>query len=270
MTEATPWHLERADALDAARRLAAGGMAGAFALIYLDPPFFTQRQQTAKAGAYTDNWGGNIGRYIDFLGERIVALRPLLAPEGSFLLHLDWHAVHYAKVCCDAIFGMENFQNEIVWAYNSGGGSKRRYGRKHDTILWYSTGQKAPIFNADAARVPYSAIIAKKREALFHAEGKVSSDVLSIARPPNHAAEWRGWPTQKPLALLEWFVRVHSRPGDRVGDFFCGSGTTLAAAVRHGRRGWGCDLSEDALSIARARLAEASPPDSSSDRTPSP
>lgn len=169
------------------------------------------------------------------------------------LLHLDWRAVHYAKVRCDAIFGAHRFQNEIVWSYRSGGGTKRRYGRKHDTILWYSMSDE-PIFDADAARVPYDAAIAKSRAHLFHERGKVSGDVLDIPRPPNHAKEWTGWPSQKPLALLEWFVRVHSRPGDAVGDFFCGSGTTLVAARRLGRRAVGCDASADALAIARRRL----------------
>lgn len=255
------------DALVEAQRLAADGMVGAFTLVYLDPPFFTRRRQTGAAGGYEDGWGGNLDTYLAWLDERVRAIQPLLRPDGAILLHLDWRAVHYAKVLCDGVFGFDAFVNEIVWAYNSGGGSKHHYGRKHDTILWYGTGLAPPHFDADAARVPYSATITRKRQPLFHADGKVSGDVLSITRPPNHAAEWLGWPTQKPLALLEWFVRVHSRPGDWVGDFCCGSGTTLLAAARHGRRAFGCDINADALELTRRRLAAeldpvtAPPPD---------
>ena len=246
----TAFQVEQLDALDAAAR----HEPGSFTLIYLDPPFFTGKSQKGKGTSeFADHWGGDIGRYVDYLGGRIAALRPLLSERGSFFLHLDWRAVHYMKVRCDAIFGMDRFVNEIIWSYRSGGGTKNRYGRKHDTILWYAAGER-PIFNEDEARVPYDAVIAKKRAHLFDVRGKVSGDVLDIGRPPNHAKEWTGWPTQKPLALLEWLVKVHSLPGDLVGDFCCGSGTTLLAAVRNGRRAWGCDLSAEAVEIARRRL----------------
>lgn len=240
------------DMLDAARHFPPASVA----LIYLDPPFFTGKDfeaRGAETGGFTDRWE-SLDDYLAFLGERIRALRGLLTPEGSLLLHLDWRTVHYAKVLCDGVFGMARFQNELIWSYNSGGGSRNRYGRKHDTILWYSNGRR-PTFNRDAARVPYDAIIAKKRAHLFHPEGKVSGDVLSISRPPNHAKEWTGWPTQKPLELLRFLVRIHSNPDDVVGDFCCGSGTTLMAAAHEGRRYVGADLSDQALALARARLA---------------
>jgi len=250
--EPTTGIVEIADVLDAAARAASES----FRLIYIDPPFFTERTHAARGGegGFADTWGGDLAAYLDFLGERLRALRPLLAEDGSLLLHLDWRAVHYAKVLCDGIYGMDNFQNEIIWSYNSGGGSKKRYGRKHDTILWYGAGPE-PYFDREAARVPYDAVIAKKRAHLFNAAGKVSGDVLNISRPPNHAKEWTGWPTQKPLALMRFLVRCHSAPGDLVGDFFCGSGTTLLAAREEGRRWHGADISGDAVAIARARLA---------------
>ncbi|MCB2154151.1 site-specific DNA-methyltransferase [bacterium] len=244
------FQIEHSDALAAA----AEHQPGSFTMIYLDPPFFTGKKWKGKeAGDFADTWRRDIGSYVDYLGERIAAMKPLLNDRGSLFLHLDWRAVHYMKVRCDEIFGAKRFINEIIWSYRSGGGTKNRYGRKHDTILWYAAGRH-PLFNDDEARVPYDAVIAKKRAHLFDDRGKVSGDVLDINRPPNHAKEWTGWPTQKPLALLEWLVKVHTRPGDLVGDFFCGSGTTLLAAIRHGRRAWGCDASADAVEIARGRL----------------
>lgn len=246
-----PILLEHADCLDFAARQAPAS----FRLIYLDPPFFTGRTFEARGaeGGFSDLWAGSMTDYLGFLRPRLEAVRALLTPDGSLLLHLDWRSVHYAKVLCDEVFGMTCFQNEIIWSYNSGGGSKRRYGRKHDTILWYGAGPE-PFFNAEAARVPYDATIARKRAHLFHPDGKVSGDVLAIPRPPNHSKEWVGWPTQKPLELLRFLVRCHSEPGDLVGDFFAGSGTTLVAAVMEGRRACGCDVSAEAVALARQRL----------------
>lgn len=257
-----PATVEHADCLDFARR----EPAGEYRLVYLDPPFFTGRQFEARGdtpGGFADSWG-TIDEYLDFLRPRLEAIRPLLAADGSLLLHLDWRSVHYAKVLCDGIFGMANFQNELIWSYNSGGGSKRRYGRKHDTILWYGAGPK-PHFDAEAARVPYDAKIAAKRAHLFNPDGKVSGDVLQISRPPNHAKEWTGWPTQKPLGLLRFLIRCHTAPGDLVGDFFAGSGTTLVAAQLEGRRARGCDVSAEAVALARGRLSQESVPSVESD-----
>jgi DNA modification methylase len=231
-------------------------------LIYMDPPFFTGKTFESRdetGGGFQDTWGNDRSEYLHYLRQRIEHARLLLAPNGSLLLHLDWRIVHYAKVLCDDIFGDSHFQNELIWSYNSGGGSKRRYGRKHDTILWYSKGTEG-IFHPDAARVPYDALIAKKREHLFHPDGKVSGDVLHISRPPNHSPEWVGWPTQKPLALMRWLVRVHSNRGDLVLDLCCGSGTTVVAAVEEAREGAGIDLSPEALQLARARLEKHSTP----------
>ena len=243
--------VEHADCLEFAARQPAGE----FRLIYLDPPFFTGRQFASRGdagGGFADAWE-SLADYLAFLRVRLEAIHPLLARDGALLLHLDWRTVHYAKVICDEIFGIDRFQNELIWSYNSGGGSKRRYGRKHDTILWYGVGPQ-PYFDADAARVPYDAVIATKRAHLFNPDGKVSGDVLTISRPPNHAKEWTGWPTQKPLALLRFLVRCHTAPGDLVGDFFAGSGTTLLAAALEGRRARGCDVSAEAVALATQRL----------------
>lgn len=243
------------DCLEVAPRLPINS----FRMIYIDPPFFTNKEFKARGienAGFNDLWGKHgIEAYLNFLRERIILLRELLTSDGSLLLHLDWRAIHYAKVMCDEIFGMDCFQNELIWSYRSGGGSKYRYGRKHDTILWYGRSKRA-YFDREAARVPYDAVIAKKWEHKFHPDGKVCGDVLDINRPPNHAKEWTGWPTQKPLDLLRFLVKVHSAPGDLVGDFFCGSGTTLVAAKLEGRHPFGCDISSDALAIAGKRLSE--------------
>lgn len=253
-TEAT---VVMGDALEVARSLAPASVR----LVYIDPPFFTGRRHEARgmgAGGFDDRWAGGMTAYIQFLEERLAAIREVLAPDGGLLLHLDWRASAYARVLCDRLFGEECFQNEIIWSYNSGGGSKRRYGRKHDTVLWYGRGAE-PYFDPEAARVPYDAVIAAKRAHLFNPAGKVSGDVLTIPRPPNHAKEWTGWPTQKPLALLRFLVRCHSAPGDLVADFFCGSGTTLVAARMEGRRALGCDESAEAVALALGRLESAAP-----------
>ncbi len=267
---AAGWELRQGDALEVARALDPAS----FRLVYIDPPFFTNKDQHRRGGGagFSDRWAGGLSEYLEFLRLRLEAIRPLLTEDGSLLLHLDWRAVHYARVMCDSIFGYGRLQNEIIWSYRSGGGSSLRYGRKHDTILWYSAGPR-PYFDATAARVPYDAIIAAKRAHLFHKEGKVSGDVLEISRPPNHSREWTGWPSQKPLALLRFLVRVHTAPGDLVGDFFCGSGTSLAAAFELGRRTFGCDTSPDAIAIATRRLQEmetAGSPQSEAGVTPDP
>lgn len=231
-------------------------------LIYADPPFFTGktfRNRETDEAAFHDCWQNDLPSFLDFLRARITRAHALLSPEGSLLLHLDWRSVHYAKVICDQIFGFDHFQNEVIWSYQSGGGTTRRYGRKHDTILWYSKGEN-PIFNTEAARVPYDAVISKNREHLFNKNGKVSGDVLSIKRPANQSREWVGWPTQKPLSLMNWLVRVHTQPSSLVSDFCCGSGTTLVAAVTNCQSAVGFDLSPKALELAKQRLEKASTP----------
>ncbi len=231
-------------------------------LIYADPPFFTGktfRNRETDEAAFHDCWENDLGSFLDFLRKRIRKAHQILSPKGSLLLHLDWRSVHYAKILCDEIFGYDHFQNEIIWAYQSGGGTKRRYGRKHDTILWYSKG-RTPIFNTEAARVPYDAVISKNRVHLFHENGKVAGDVLNIKRPANQSHEWVGWPTQKPLSLLRWLVQVHTQPNSLIVDFFNGSGTTVLAAVQAQRPACGVDISPKALSLAQQRLEKASTP----------
>ncbi len=232
-------------------------------LIYADPPFFSGRSYGLNPSSegsqphFRDQWPQGLEGYLAWLVERLREMRRLLRPSGSLFLHLDWHAVHYAKVEMDRIFGYDHLQNEIVWSYHSGGGSRRRYGRKHDTLLWYTASREGYQFNTDEVRVPYDAAIASSRRRLFHRDGKVDGSVWEIPRPPNHSKEWTGYPTQKPEVLLERIIRAHSLPGQVVGDFFCGSGTTLVVSHRLGRQWVACDCSPIAVEVASARLRQS-------------
>ncbi len=231
--------------------------AGKVSLVYIDPPFDTgahwRMAQTGEV-AYTDRFEGN--EYLRMMRERLVLLHELLAEDGSLMLHCDARRVHHLAVLCDEVFGegargpdagAPGFRNEIVWLYGLGGSSPRYYPRKHDTILWYSKGRdwvfEPPLIPARSNRMK--------------GQLKKCPDWWEIPTLNNMAKERTGYPTQKPEALLERIVGAHSRPGDLVADFFCGSGTSLAVAARMGRRWIGCDASAQAIEIASTRLREA-------------
>jgi len=229
-------------------------------LIYIDPPFFSGRNYNVIFGdqnelrSFSDIWEGGMPGYLIWLNARLYEMKRLLRKTGSIMVHCDLHASHYIKVEMDKIFGYAFLQNEIIWSYRSGGGTKRRYGRKHDVILWYTRLNEGYTFNADDVRVPYDAVIAESRRAMFNEKGKVSGSVWDISRPPNHSKEWIGYPTQKPEAVLERVIKGHSKEGDVVADFFCGGGTTAAVAQRLGRRWIACDQSRVAVAITADRL----------------
>lgn len=231
-------------------------------LIYIDPPFFSGRQYNVIFGdqnelrSFSDIWEGGMPGYLIWLNARLYEMKRLLKKTGSICVHCDLHASHYIKVEMDKIFGHQFLQNEIVWSYRSGGGSKKRYGRKHDVILWYTRKPEGYTFNADEVRVPYDATIAESRAEMFNEKGKVSGSVWDISRPPNHSKEWIGYPTQKPEAVLERVIRAHSNEGEIVADFFVGGGTTPAVAQRLGRRWIACDQSRVAVAITADRLAK--------------
>ena len=235
---------------------------GSIDLIYIDPPFFSGRQYNVIFGdqnelrSFSDIWEGGMPGYLIWLNARLYEMKRLLKKTGSILVHCDWHASHYIKIEMDKIFGYEYLQNEVVWSYRSGGGSKKRYGKKHDTILWYTRAKTGYTFNVDEVRVPYDAIIAESRRDQFNTKGKVSGSVWDISRPPNHSGEWIGYPTQKPEAVLDRVIRAHSSEGDLVADFFCGGGTTVAVAQRLGRRWLACDQSRVAVAITADRLTQ--------------
>lgn len=237
-----------ADALALARAVPAGSID----LVYLDPPFFTGRTLTGRARqgrdarAFADHWDGDIDAYLGWMEPLLTALRDTLAPTGSIYVHLDWHAVHYAKVLMDRLFGYDHFLNEVVWLYGLGGSSDRRWPRKHDNLLWYAKDPARHWF--EAARVPATS----RRMA---GQSKKAPDWWDIPAINNMAHERTGYPTQKPLALLERIVQSSCPPGGVVLDPCCGSGTTAVAAHAGGRAFIVGDVSAEAIAVTQERLA---------------
>ena len=251
-------------------------------LIYADPPFFTNRKYPARIGrgedsrkpaawklaeGYHDHWE-NLDSYLDFLYQRLAVMYRLLSPNGTLYLHLDWHADAYARLLLDELFGADHLLNEIIWAYHGPSPIRRAFNRKHDTILAYVKGP-AYTFNVDAVREPYNQNTVKTFKSSSKAgfgkmpdlaRGKVPEDwwyFPVIARLHN---ERTGYPTQKPVALLERIILASSNPGDLVADFFCGSGTTPFVAARHGRRFVAADESSRAIHTTRSRLTVSAEP----------
>lgn len=247
-----------------------------FDLIYVDPPFNTgrtqartriaavrdeagdrqgfggQRYRTVKLG--TRSFGDSFDDYLAFLEPRLEHAHRLLRPTGSFFLHLDYREVHYAKVLCDQLFGRASFVNEIVWAYDYGGRARRRWSPKHDNLLWYAKDPRRYTYRYDEIdRVPYMApeLVGPVKAA----RGKTPTDCWWHTIVAPNSKEKTGWPTQKPLAILERIVRVHSNPGDDLLDFFAGSGTFGVAAARHGRNATLIEQSEEAVAVIHGRLA---------------
>jgi site-specific DNA-methyltransferase (adenine-specific) len=250
-------------------------------LIYIDPPFNTGKVQkrdrmrvTATDGeGERGGFGGrryNVekiesGSYCDdfddfrtFLMPRVAASLRCLTPDGSLFVHLDYREVHYIKVALDEMLGRDRFMNEIIWSYDYGGRPKNRWPSKHDTILWYALNPGNYIFNFDEMdRIPYMApglVGAEKAE-----RGKTPTDVWWHTIVPTNGREKTGYPTQKPLGVLNRVIKVHSRPDDVVLDFFGGSGTTGEAAAMHGRGFVLIDNNPEAAQVASARLAHFQP-----------
>ena len=249
-------------------------------LIYIDPPFNTGRSQSRQRmrveAAPDGDRGGFGGRryrverlespsYEDafddfegFLMPRIEAALPVLTEDGSLFVHLDYREVHYVKVALDRLLGRDRFQNEIIWAYDFGGRPKRRWPAKHDTILWYAMDPKRYVFQFDEMdRIPYMApgLVGKEKAA----RGKTPTDVWWHTIVPTNGKEKTGYPTQKPLGVLERIIKVHTEPGDVVLDFFAGSGTTAEAAARHGRGFVMIDDHPEAIATMQRRLARFEP-----------
>jgi DNA modification methylase len=223
-------------------------------LIYIDPPFATKRDfMKSDVKAYSDKVTGSA--FIEFTRKRLIFLRELLADDGVIMVHLDQKKGHYIKIMMDEIFGEQNFINEVIWHYRSGGGSKTHFGFKHDTIFIYGKSSKY-FFDIDSplARVPHDAVIPKKWEKKFDQRGKIRPDVLDVSRPPNHDKEWVGYPTQKPEKLLEILIGVFSREGDLVLDAFAGSGSTLAVADKMNRRWLGIDCGKLSIYTIQSRM----------------
>jgi site-specific DNA-methyltransferase (adenine-specific) len=246
------------------------------ALIYVDPPFNTgkrqartqlktarsadgdrtgfqgQRYATRKIGtrAYADVFDD----YLEFLEPRLREAHRTLTPNGSLYFHIDYREAHYCKILLDEIFGRASFLNEIIWAYDYGARTKRKWPAKHDTIFWYAKDPANYIFNYDTLdRIPYMApgLVGPEKAA----RGKTPTDVwwMTIVSPTGK--EKTGYPTQKPLNLLKRIIAASSNPGDTVLDFFAGSGTTGEAAYHLGRKFILMDSNPQALEVMRARFA---------------
>src|SRR6266536_1615686 len=249
---------------------------GRIALIYADPPFFTNRKYSARIGrgedsrkpdewqlaeGYHDHWNG-LDSYLDFLYQRLAIMYRLLAPNGTLYLHLDWHADSYARLLLDELFGADHLLNEIIWAYHGPSPIRRALNRKRDTILAFVKSENY-TFNVDAVREPYHQNTVKTFSASSKAgfgkipdleRGKVPEDWWYFPVIARLHTERTGYPTQKPIALLERIILASSNPGDLVADFFCGSGTTAAVAERLGRRWITSDLGRFAIHTSRKRL----------------
>jgi site-specific DNA-methyltransferase (adenine-specific) len=264
-------------------------------LVYLDPPFLTGRvhqkidrvdpDQARPSGtrllgdarprrdAFDDRWEDR-GAYLDALGARLLALKPLLAPHGSLVVHVDPKTSHYVKVLCDEIFGEECFASEIVWRYRRWPSKTPNFQRVHDVLLRYRGSAKAtprfttlfeplaPSTLATWGTGKQRAVVEGKRRARSSttaepSQGVPLGDVWDVGLIAPVARERTGYPSQKPEALLERLVRALTHEGDLVVDPYMGSGTTLAVAARLGRRFLGIDQSDVALETTRKRLAAA-------------
>ena len=253
-------------------------------LIYIDPPFCTQAVQKSRAwdnevqtGSFDDKWGGGINSYILWLSVRLREMHRLLKPTGSLFVHLDYRAVHYIKVELDRIFGDGNLDkgakhliNEIIWYYTGAGTPKDRFSKRHDNILWYGKDKKKWTFNADQVRIPYAEATLKRFKNVvnnvrngidfgpqsLNPKGKHPDNVFLISIIPPSGKERLGYPTQKPLALLEKIIKAASNKGDVVADFFCGCATTISAAHSLNRKWIGVDASKQATTVIRQRMTK--------------
>jgi site-specific DNA-methyltransferase (adenine-specific) len=251
--------------------------AGAFDLIYVDPPFNTGRAQTrrsmtatADAEAARVGFGGRRYRtellrslsyddafsdYLGFLEPRLTRARELLARHGTLYFHIDYREAHYCKLLLDEVFGRDAFLNEIIWAYDYGAKPLRRWPAKHDTILAYVRAPGEHHFDADAVeREPYMSpgLVGAEKAA----RGKRPTDVWFHTIVPTNGAEKTGYPTQKPAGVLRRLVAASSRPGSWCLDPFAGSGTLGAVCRELDRRFVLVDTSPEAVEVMRTRLAE--------------
>lgn len=249
-------------------------------LIYVDPPFYSgsnyraevrilTEKQTIKgirSKAYEDKWGPGMEGFLSMLTLRLLYMKELMAEDGGIIVHLDWRAVHYAKVIMDELHGQKRFVNEIIWNYKSGGVSSRSFAKKHDTLLYYAGGERH-YFNPGKEKSynrgfkPYRFKGVKEyRDELGWYTMVNRKDVLDVDMVGRTSGERTGYATQKPERLLEILLESCSKPGDLCADFFAGSGTLPAVASRMGRRFLACDNSVLAMAATRKRLTAMDAP----------
>ena len=244
-------------------------------LIYIDPPFNTGKNQRHTQLKTTQALSGdrvgfsgkryrttNLGTreykdifddYLAFLAPRLEEAQRVLGPCGSFYFHIDYREVHYCKVLLDQIFGRHCFLNEIIWAYDYGGRSKKKWPPKHDNLLVYVKDPEHYVFNADDIdRIPYMApgLVGPEKAA----RGKLPTDTWWHTIVATNSKEKTGYPTQKPLGILNRIIKASSNPGDLVLDFFAGSGTTGASCLQTGRKFILVDNNLQALQVMARRF----------------
>ena len=252
---------------------------GTIDLIYLDPPFYTQKKQkltssTGKKYEFADIWKSRKD-YLDYMRIRLIEMRRVLKTTGNIYLHCDTSACHYLRIILDDIFGECNFRSEIIWSYKRWSNSKKGLLSNHQTILYYSKSSNykfnilyddyAPTTNIDQIlqerernsdgktiykRDKNGGIIATKEK-----KGVPTSDVWEIPFLNPKEKESTGYPTQKPIELLERIIEIGSDKGDTILDPFCGSGTTLVSAKLLDRKYIGIDISSDAIRLVEERLS---------------
>lgn len=245
-------------------------------LIYIDPPFNTGKNQartqiktTRSENGDRQGFGGrtyettrlamrqytdSFDDYENFLRPRLEQAYRVLTPNGSLYFHIDYREVHYCKVLIDQIFGRTSFLNEIIWAYDYGARTRKKWPPKHDNILWYAKNPKHYTFNVDAIdRIPYMApgLVGPEKAA----RGKLPTDTWWHTIVATNSKEKTGYPTQKPLAILNRIITASSNPGDVVMDFFAGSGTAGEACLKLGRRFILVDNNPAALEVMRRRFS---------------
>ncbi len=244
-------------------------------LIYIDPPFNTgkiqsrtqiqtlhnengdrtgfagRRYETTKLGSR--GYGDIFDDYLAFLEPRLMEAYRVLKPDGSLYFHIDYREVHYCKVLLDAIFGRESFLNEIIWAYDYGGRTRKKWPPKHDNILWYAKDPLHYTFNREEVdRIPYMAptLVGKEKAS----RGKLPTDTWWHTIVPTNSREKTGYPTQKPMGILRRIILASSNPGDTVLDFFAGSGTTGAVCLELNRQFILVDNNPQSLEVMRTRF----------------
>jgi DNA modification methylase len=251
-----------------------------FDLVYLDPPFFSDRHYEVIWGdeseirSFEDRWKGGIGHYIDWMRPRLEELHRVLKPTGSIYLHCDPHASHYLKVAMDSIFDADNFRNEIIWHYYNKMHDRRKkmFPRATDTLLFYVKDARANFtFNQlkerrdkpvrQLLRTKRDGKMVNKKDAQGHVQYKVSTErvmdnVWRIPALQPAASEKLGYPTQKPEALLRRVIEASSNRGDVVLDPFCGCGTAVAVAHLLKRQWVGIEISPTAIDIITARMGK--------------
>lgn len=260
--------------------------AGGLKLIYIDPPFdvgadfsmkveigddeLTKKPNVLEELAYRDTWGKGADSFIAMIYERLSLMRDLLADDGSIYVHCDWRVNSYMRLILDEVFGKENIQNEIIWAYKGPSPVKTFFPQKHDTIYIYNKGSDR-IFNAESILIPYDeATLARRKHSETkkggiqfggkdiseYEKGRVPQDWWNDIPAGGQISrdELVGYPTQKPNKLLGRIIEASSNEGDLVADFFCGSGTTLAVAEKLGRKWIGSDLGKFSIHTTRKRM----------------